>query len=81
VFRTFVEFTDCSQMMLVLSPNPATGETVASLKSASDEITVDQNTEWDMDIYSESTLLKEKKTKLRGKSTRANSHFYTQNLQ
>ncbi len=61
-----------------ISPNPTTGETTLSiesnteepgLKSASTEPVFDETAEWELEIYSPNQILKEKKTKLKGKST------------
>ena len=66
-------------MMLTFSPNPTTGETTLSIEQSEPEQTVlksasageafDSKAEWDMEIYSPAQVLKEKKTKLKGKST------------
>ena len=53
---------------LIFSPNPSTGETVLSIVSASTGKTFDETTEWEMEVYSETQLLKEKRTKLKGKN-------------
>ena len=55
--------------LLVFSPNPATNETVLSIESTSTEKVFDETTEWELEVYSETQLLKEKKTKLKGKNT------------
>ncbi len=55
--------------LLVFSPNPATNETVLSIESTSTEKTFDETTEWELEVYSETQLLKEKRTKLKGKNT------------
>jgi len=63
---------------MMISPNPTTGETTLSieskteelgLKSASLEPVFDENTEWELEIYSPAQALKEKRTKLKGNST------------
>lgn len=69
----------CGGMMLTMSPNPSFGETTVSvvpelatestLKSTSAEAIFDENTEWELEVYSQSQLLKEKKTSLRGNNT------------
>lgn len=52
---------------LVITPNPTTGETTLSIESSNTEKTLDENTEWELEIYDQNQMLKEKKTKLRGK--------------
>ena len=75
--RAYYEI-ECFRMMLVITPNPTSGETTLSiesnteesgLKSASTEPVFDENAEWELEIYSPAQTLKEKKTKLKGKST------------
>ncbi|MCF8359113.1 MAG: T9SS type A sorting domain-containing protein [Prolixibacteraceae bacterium] len=51
---------------IVFTPNPTSGETVLSIESGSKEATLDETTEWDLEIYSETLVLKEKKTGLKG---------------
>jgi len=57
-------------LLLAITPNPTTGETTLSIESESEEKTFDKTAEWEMAIYDQSQLLKEKKTSLRGKSTK-----------
>ena len=54
---------------MVLSPNPATGETTLSIETTSEDSEFDENAEWELEVYSQNQLLKEKKTSLRGSST------------
>ena len=52
---------------LSITPNPANGEVTVAIESTDkNELIV---SEWDLEIFSETMLLKEKKTKLKGKST------------
>jgi len=69
---------DCDGWYMSFSPNPTTGETTLliesktedlGLKSASTEPVFDENTEWELEVYSPSQALKEKRTKLKGNST------------
>ena len=75
----FMEFEegDCGYYMMI-SPNPTTGETTLSiestteatnLKSASTKSDIDDDAEWELEVYSPSQTLKEKKTNLKGNST------------
>jgi len=58
----------CGQYLMTFTPNPTTGETTLSIES--EEKIFDETAEWNLEIYSESQLLKEKKNNLRGKSTK-----------
>ncbi len=55
---------------LAITPNPATGETTLSIESESEEKTIDEAVEWDLEIYNQSQLLMDKNTNLRGQSTK-----------
>lgn len=57
-------------LLLEFTPNPVSDETTLSIKSVSDEELFDETAEWEMEIYNEGQLLKERKTSLRGKSTK-----------
>jgi len=54
---------------LMISPNPATNETTITIVSDSDK-NFDETAEWEMEIYSLTQILIEKKTKLKGQSTK-----------
>jgi hypothetical protein len=56
-------------LLMVIAPNPTSGETTLSIESTSEEKTVDENTEWELEVYSPAQALKEKRTKLKGNST------------
>lgn len=58
------------QMMLVLSPNPASEETLLSIEPKTTDTTFDESAEWDLEIYDQNQSLKEKKTKLKGKEVK-----------
>jgi len=51
------------------TPNPTTAETTLTIESTLDEKTVDKTVEWELEVYSPTQALKEKKIKLKGKST------------
>jgi len=59
--ETEIEYADCSQMFLMFSPNPTTGETTLSIESRSEEKTFDETAEWDLEVYSPVQSLKQKK--------------------
>lgn len=50
-------------------PNPTTGETTLTIQTPEVNEMVEANTEWELEIYTQSQLLKEKKTNLKGNST------------
>ena len=56
---------------LLMTPNPTQNEATLTIKTTSiEENTYDETAEWEMEIYDQSQLLKEKKTKIKGKSTK-----------
>ncbi|MCF6333839.1 MAG: T9SS type A sorting domain-containing protein [Draconibacterium sp.] len=57
---------------MMFSPNPATDETTLSIEAATEE-NFDEKAGWEMEVYSETQLLKEKKTQLKGRSTIINT--------
>jgi hypothetical protein len=68
--ETEIEFADCSQMMLMISPNPSFIETTVSIESYNMEEAFDEDLEWGLEVYDSGQNLKEKKNKLKGKSTK-----------
>ena len=58
---------------LSISPNPADGETIVTIGSESVAKTAGITEEWDLEVYTQNQILKEKKTKLIGKSTKINT--------
>ncbi|MDX9774158.1 MAG: M4 family metallopeptidase [Bacteroidales bacterium] len=69
-FETEIEYVDCVDegegLELLISPNPTASETTLSIKSTSEEITVDEDEEWTVEVYTNTLLLKTKKTKIKG---------------
>ncbi len=59
----------CGGYYMMISPNPTTGETTLTIEPTSEEETFDETAEWELEIYSPTQALKEKKTKLKGNST------------
>jgi hypothetical protein len=55
---------------LVFTPNPTTGETTLTIETTSEEKTFDETAQWDLEVYSETQLLKTKQTSLRGQSAK-----------
>ena len=58
---------------LLISPNPTSGVTTLTVESASQEKAVDEIIEWELEVYTQNQILKEKKTKLKGNSTAINT--------
>lgn len=56
------------QLMLVLAPNPATDETTITI-ATTEEQTVEENAEWDFEVFDNAQNLKAAKTKLKSNST------------
>lgn len=57
----------------IIYPNPATDETTLSLASALPVNDLDDLQEWEYEIYTQNQSLKEKKTKLKGYTTKINT--------
>jgi hypothetical protein len=67
---TEVERVFYGSYRLSFTPNPANGETMLTVESKSKENSFDETASWDLEVYSESQMLKTKQTSLRGQSTR-----------
>ncbi len=63
--ETIPEGDDCGGYYLMFSPNPSTYETILELKSDLSTF-FDDDTDWELEIYNQSQVLKEKKTKIKG---------------
>lgn len=57
----------CGTYYMAFTPNPATNQTTIEL-SADGEKVVDENTQWQFEVYDQQKLVKDKKTKLKGKA-------------
>lgn len=84
-----IDCTGATPLSIILFPNPSTNETTVSiepllkesnLKSATKEPAFDENEEWEMEVYSETQVLKEKKIKLKGKSTKLNTNGWEEGV-
>jgi len=65
----FMDFEDgCGGYYMMMSPNPATTETTVTLESANINEPIDENIEWEIEVYSPTHILKETKNKLKGKT-------------
>jgi len=68
--HTIWSVTDnCGGLLMVLSPNPATGETTLTIQSSSKEKKVDINEEWELEVFDQTQALKAKTSKLKGNCT------------
>jgi hypothetical protein len=54
----------------IIFPNPTSGETTVSLESVIQSKAPDETAEWELKIYDNAQMLKEKKTKLKGNNTK-----------
>ncbi|MEZ5107302.1 MAG: T9SS type A sorting domain-containing protein [Draconibacterium sp.] len=66
----YINVENCGLYLLVFTPNPTSGETTLSIESESNEKTFDETAEWELEIYDNAQMLKEKKTKLKGNNTK-----------
>jgi len=67
-------------MFMSISPNPTSGEATLSIESNSEETTFDENAEWGMEVYSPTHSLKTKRYKLKGKSTKIQTHGWKEGV-
>ncbi len=80
----------CGGYFVLISPNPGSGETTISLdlpdngggtlKSTPTETTLDETTEWDLEIYDNIQNLKLKKQKLKGTKTTINTQSWKEGI-
>jgi len=69
-----------SSYSMILSPNPTTGETTLSIETTSEDSEFDENSQWELEVYSPGQLLKEKKTNMRGKSAKIQTSGWTEGI-
>jgi len=62
------------------TPNPTTGETRLTIEPTSEEETFDETIDWELEVYSPTQTLKEKKTKLKGSSTAIQTHGWKEGV-
>ena len=67
--KTLTFFT-YSGYNLLFTPNPTAGETTLTIETSSAEKAFDETARWDLEIYSETQLLKTRQTGLRGQSAK-----------
>ena len=61
---------NCGYYSMSFSPNPTTGETMLILESNSAEKAFDETARWDLEIFSETQVLKTRQTGLRGRNAK-----------
>lgn len=59
--------TTCNQYYMNINPNPASNEVTIEISSYNKNLKVEDNIGWDLEIYTLTNLLKEKKSKINGK--------------
>ncbi len=67
--RNYIMYEASFKYALIISPNPTNGETTLSIETNAEEV-INSDTMWDLEIYSETQLLKTKQTGLRGWNTK-----------
>ncbi|MBW6533667.1 MAG: T9SS type A sorting domain-containing protein [Mariniphaga sp.] len=67
-----IDCTGATPLSIILSPNPSTGETIVSIESNVEGDT-EINTEWGLEIFDQNQILKEKKTRIKGKKYKINT--------
>ncbi len=63
-----------------ISPNPARSETTIALKNNSKEEDFDETAQWDIEIYNQSYMLQDKKSKLKGNIIRINTSSWKEGI-
>ena len=59
---------------IIFSPNPpSNGETTLTIETTSEDVVFDENAEWEVEIFDQMQVLKEQKTKLKGKENKINT--------
>jgi len=62
-----------SSYSLVLSPNPTSGETTLAIETTSEDVEIDEDTQWDLEVFDQVQQQKVKQTKLKGKTHKFNT--------
>jgi len=66
--------------LLVFSPNPASGETILSIESTSENKIVDETVVWELEVYDNTQNLKLKNSKIKGKEYRFNTSGWKEGI-
>lgn len=67
-------------LLLVFTPNPTNRETIVSIETDSQEKTFDETARWDLEVYSETQLLKTRQTGLRGQSAKIHTEGWQEGI-
>jgi hypothetical protein len=59
---------NCGNYFMNISPNPTTNESNITIESFSDELQVDEDINWEIEVYDHSFLIKERNKKIKGKT-------------
>lgn len=62
-----------SSYAMSLSPNPSSEETTLAIEPTSADVVFDENAEWGIEIFDQMQVLKEQKTKIKGKEQKINT--------
>jgi hypothetical protein len=65
---------------LLISPNPTSGEATISIQSTSEEKSIDETEEWELEVYDNAQNLKEKKTNLKGNSAKLQTNSWREGV-
>ena len=78
----FMDFEEgsCGSYFMMFTPNPTVAETTVSIEPKSTAITFDETAEWEIEVYSETQILKEKKTKLIGNEHKLKTHNWKEGV-
>jgi len=82
--------TSCNGYYLMFTPNPTTGETTLTIgnsspenvthHTASVEDNFDENAVWELEVFDQTHMLKEKNTKLKGKTYKLNTSGWKEGI-
>lgn len=65
---------------LIINPNPSTEETTITIMSIPEEKAISELEEWEMEVYDQGQLLKEKKIRIQGKETKINTTSWMEGI-
>ena len=66
--------------LLMMSPNPTTGETTLSIESTSATAGFDETSEWELEIYSPMQTLMEKRAHIKGNNIKIQTYGWTEGI-
>lgn len=65
---------------LKISPNPSTLETMITIKNNSNQESFDETAQWDIEIYNQTYMLQDKKSKLKGNTIQINTSSWNEGI-